>query len=180
MLGEKLKTTEIIEVQYMKSDNTKFEKKGDFLSVTTNVPDDEGNTNERKLHKVYFHRSFPFDMMTEFISVLDEENNEVGIIRSVNDFDEATAQMILEELEKKYYAPVILKIKSVKERYGYSIWNIESNVGPLKFSVRDTYRSIIWAGNNRAFIVDVDSNRYEIPDITKLDKKSFKHIELYT
>jgi len=180
MISEKIKTTEAIEVQYMTPENTKFERRGDFLSVTTTVPDDEGNTNERKLNKVYFHRSFPFDMLTEFISVLDEENNEIGLIRSVYDFDEATAQMILEELEKKYFAPIILRIKSVKERFGYSIWNVDTNVGNLKFSVRDTYRSIIWAGNNRAFIVDVDSNRYEIPDITKLDKKSFKHIELYT
>ena len=31
----------------------------------------------------------------------------------------------------------------------------------------------------RVIITDIDGNRYDIPDVSALDKKSFRRIELY-
>ena len=49
--------------------------------------------------------------------------------------------------------------------------------------LQDTFRSIIKSprddGTERIFILDVDGNRYEIPDVEALDRKSYKKIELY-
>ena len=51
------------------------------------------------------------------------------------------------------------------------------------FTLQDTFRSIIKSprddGTERIFILDVDGNRYEIPNVEALDRKSYKKIELY-
>ncbi|MBQ8399289.1 MAG: DUF1854 domain-containing protein, partial [Clostridia bacterium] len=50
--------------------------------------------------------------------------------------------------------------------------------GPLEFSVRDTYKSLIHLGK-RIIVTDADGNRYDIPDSTSLDRTSRKQIDLY-
>ena len=72
-----------------------------------------------------------------------------------------------------------MKIHSIKERYGYSYWVVDTDAGKMNYTLQDTFRSILHAGSDRVFIIDMDGNRYEIPDLTKLDFNSYKKIELY-
>ena len=138
---------------------------------------------EKVAERIYLSRAFPFDMPYEYISVLDKDKKEIGFIRSLDDFDEPARTQLIHELETKYYTPVIKKILSVKERYGFSYWKTECEFGEKSFTLQDTFRSIIKSprddGTERIFILDVDGNRYEIPDVEALDRKSYKKIELY-
>ena len=138
---------------------------------------------EKVAERIYLSRAFPFDMPFEYISVLDKDKKEIGFIRSLDDFDEPARTQLIHELETKYYTPVIKKILSVKERYGFSYWKTECEFGEKSFTLQDTFRSIIKSprddGTERIFILDVDGNRYEIPDVEALDRKSYKKIELY-
>ncbi len=133
--------------------------------------------------RIFLSRAFPFDMPFEYISVLDGDKKEIGFIRSIDDFDEAQRALLINELETKYYTPTIKRILSVKERYGFSYWKCECEFGEKSFTLRDTFRSIIRTytneGKTRVFILDVDGNRYEIPDVEALDRLSYKKIELY-
>ncbi len=133
--------------------------------------------------RIFLSRAFPFDMPFEYISVLDSDKKEIGFIRSLDDFDEAERALLINELETKYYTPTIKRILSVKERYGFSYWKCECEFGEKSFTLRDTFRSIIRThtsdGKLRVFILDVDGNRYEIPDAEALDRSSYKKIELY-
>ncbi len=54
-----------------------------------------------------------------------------------------------------------------------------TDVGELDLTLHDTFRSLLKVGGTRIFINDMDGNRYEIPDIEKLDRKSYKKIELF-
>ena len=138
---------------------------------------------EKIAERIFLSRAFPFDMPYEYISVLDKDKKEIGFIRSLDDFDEPARTQLIHELETKYYTPVIKKILSVKERYGFSYWKTECEFGEKSFTLQDTFRSIIKSprddGTERIFILDVDGNRYEIPDVEALDRKSYKKIELY-
>ena len=138
---------------------------------------------EKIAERIFLSRAFPFDMPYEHISVLDRDKKEIGFIRSLNDFDEPARTLLKNELETKYYTPIIKRIIAVKERYGFSYWKCECEFGEKSFTLRDTFRSIIKAyttnGRERIYIVDIDGNRYEIPDVQKLDRMSYKKIELY-
>ena len=164
----------------------KDEKKDENKDEKVHYPE-EDNLPEGKILKVadriFLSRAFPFDMPHDYISVLDKDKKEIGFIRSLDDFDEPQRSMLMRELESKYYTPTIKRIYSVKERYGFSYWKTECEFGEKSFTRQDTSRSISKTsnpdGSERLFILDVDGNRYEIPDVEKLDRKSFKKIELY-
>ena len=87
--------------------------------------------------------------------------------------------MLVRELERKYYSPVIEKIYSVKERFGFSYWDAQTSAGRLTFTLQDTFKSMIRAGGGKLFLFDVDGNRFVIENVERLDRRSYKKIELY-
>lgn len=134
---------------------------------------------EEKEQRAFLCRQFPFEMLEEFISVLDDEEHEVGIIRSIDLFTGEEGDLLRTELGRRYYAPEIKKILGMKERYGFSYWKVITEHGEVSFTLQDTFRSIVHVGEDRLILLDVNGNRFEIPDVKSLDRKSYKKIELY-
>jgi hypothetical protein len=104
---------------------------------------------------------------------------ELAFLQNVDLFDGEEKEIIVRELERKYYTPSIKKILSVKDRFGFSYWDVETESGKVTFTLQDTFKSISRAGDNKLFFSDVDGNRFVIENIEALDRKSHKKIELY-
>ena len=151
--------------------NATFSTKNGFLYMSA--------PKEAEPQRVSLHRNFPYEFLWEYISVLNMDNMELATIRTVDDFAGDEKKMLIRELERKYYSPVIKKIYSVKDRFGFSYWDVETAGGRVTFTLQDTFRSIIRAGEGRLFILDVDGNRFVIENADELDRKSRKKIELF-
>ena len=152
-------------------ENAKFIMKNGFLFMAC--------PKDAEPRRVLLHRDFPFDHPWSYISVLSTDNVELAFIKSVDLFDDEDKALIVRELERKYYTPSIKKILSVKDRFGFSYWDVETESGKVTFTLQDTFKSISRAGENKLFFSDVDGNRFVIENIEALDRKSHKKIELY-
>ena len=173
--NEKTLLSDVIKIEYLNPDNAAFTDKNGIISMKYK-PD---NADEKEYDRVFLHRSFPNEMADEYISVLDRDNNEIGMIRDISCFDGPTAEILKRELKRKYRIFTITKIMSVKEKYGYSYWNITDETGEREFTVRDTYKSITKITTDRVYVTDIDGNRYEIPSLSSLDRRSAKRIEIF-
>lgn len=152
-----------------------FEMKNNFLTLTC---DEDGE--KKQYDRVFLHRSFPHELLWEYISVTGDENKEIGLIYDLKDFDAETVDLLKTELERKYYSPVIKEIKSLKERYGFSYWKASAADGrELSFTMRDTFKNIVHTGDDSLLLIDVDGNRFTIRSVSELDRKSYRKIELY-
>ena len=171
---ESAKLKDVIKIQYISPDNSTFTEKEGFLSLRFRTPEGE----EKEYPRVKLQRNFPNETPEEYVSVLDMEDEEIGMIRSVGDLGD-TAGMIRRELARRYFIFRITKILSVNQKFGYSQWKVLTDAGETDFTVRDTYRNFRKTGNDRASVTDVDGNRYEIPSLSGLDRASAKKIELY-
>ena len=152
-------------------DNAKFTMKNGFLFMAC--------PKDAEPRRVHLHRDFPFDHPWAYISVLSTESMELAFMQSVDLFEGEEREIIVRELERKYYTPSIKKILSVKDRFGFSYWDVETESGKVTFTLQDTFKSISRAGDKKLFFSDVDGNRFVIEDIEALDRKSHKKIELY-
>ena len=152
-------------------ENAKFLMKNGFLYMCC--------PKEAEPVRVLLHRDFPFEFPFAYISVMNTDSMELAFIKDISLFDGEEKEMLVRELERKYYSPKILKIHSVKERFGFSYWDVETQAGRVTFTLQDTFKSISHAGDNKLFFFDVDGNRFVIEDVEKLDRKSHKKIELY-
>ncbi|MGM9658863.1 MAG: DUF1854 domain-containing protein [Eubacteriales bacterium] len=181
----------IVDITYFTPENAQFSRtEGGFPALRAFIPkrseDDlsEADTLSREpewqdLGRVFLHRAFPYDMPEKYISVLDKDGKEYGMIRSIDDFGEDVRELLRAELSRKYYAPVITKINSLTQKFGYTYWEADTDVGKVSFAMHDTFRNIAKVGGNRLMLTDVDGNRFEIKDYLALDRKSFRRIELY-
>lgn len=152
-------------------ENASFSMKGGFLYMQ--CPKDAAPV------RVLLHRDFPFEFPYEYISVLNIDSMELAFIRNIDAFEGEEMTMLVRELERKYYSPAIQKIHSVKERFGFSYWDVETAAGRVTFTLQDTFKSIVRAGEGKLFFFDVDGNRFVLENIDALDRRSHKKIELY-
>jgi len=179
---------DLAEVTYLTKENARFYKTESGFPAMEAVLPKRGDDLEAEADKtpvkqdfgrVYFPRCFPFETPDEYISVLDKDGREYGLILNLKDIDKEQQEIILAELNRKYFCPIISKIKSMKDKLGYSYWVVDTDCGEMTFSTHDTYRNLARVGGGTLIITDVDGNRYRIEDVAKLDRKSFKKIELF-
>ena len=154
---------------------------GNLISLTLTQPD--GTVEE--FERVVPVRAFPITDPDEFISIKEPDSREkgkgaeLGLIRRMSDFDADTQALLREELDRRYFTPVITRLTGVKEKFGYFYWDAETTAGKISFVMTNVSSNIRTLEDGRVFIHDIDGNCFEIPDPAKLDKASLKKIEIY-
>jgi len=133
---------------------------------------------------IVLRRSLPIQEPMKYISVADHENKEIGIIRSVEDLKGGQLEIVLNELDNRYYAPHVLEILSVKDKLGYvyiemRVQNKNDKAYVKNCAVKDVNRNIRMLSDTSLIIFDVDGNRYIVDDLGNLDKHSIKRLDPY-
>jgi len=119
---------------------------------------------------------FPLTARRSFVRVCDSEENEIGLIGSIDALDEESKRTVEKELERVYFIPKIVKVKSIEEKFGSRTWNVETERGPRVFDVQGR-ESLRFIAPSHLLVKDIDGNRYEIPSVTSLDPSSRRVLE---
>ncbi len=131
--------------------------------------------------RICLRRALPLGDPSGFISIADHENKEIAIIRSLADFSGEQLQIVLDELDSRYYCPQIHEIKSIKDKLGYVYMEMviggKDGKSERTCAIKDVNRNIRMLKNDKLIIFDVDGNRYIIPSLEGLEKKSLKRLE---
>ncbi len=121
-------------------------------------------------------RNFPIQARDRFISLLDENNNEIAILSTIHGLDPQSFDALEEELSKRYFVPVIQAIHHIEGRFGITRWFVTTDKGERVFDVRERSDVRYYPGR-RVVIRDADGNLYEIPDYDQLDPHSRSLLE---
>ena len=122
-------TEEMTAVRYLTKDNAVFERtQGGFVSLTF-----EGKTWDR----VQVIRLFPFTEPNGFISIrtVEERSREIGVIKDLKDVSKETKKLLLEQLNLHYFTPIIQKVLSIKDEYGYAYFHVLTDRGECRFTI---------------------------------------------
>ena len=167
--------------------NAKFKRSdGGLISLDLKSADEKtGEEKDEFFERIVIFRCFPITNPDEFLSVREPDSKkmgrgkEIGMIRYMKDFPEAQQKLFLEELDRRYFSPEIIKINSVRDKFGYMYWEAETNAGSMTFILNNPFSNIRSLEDGRIFIHDMDGNSFQITDPSKLDANSFKKIEIY-
>ena len=107
------------------------------------------------------------------------EEQEIGMIRDVNELSPENQALVRRELRKRYFLHVIYKILSLKEKFGFLYFEAETSKGLRKFAVRWEYNRVQEYSEFGRIIIDTDDNRYIIPDLRKLSPEEYKNFTRY-
>lgn len=122
-------------------------------------------------------RALPLSRPDEFISFLDGKNDEICMIDDLEGLDAPSKEVITEELANRYLTSIVSRVNSVRNEFGTSYWDVETDRGGRDFVVQNVSENARWFGANRLLLLDVDGNRFEIPHLDELDKRSLAFIE---
>lgn len=124
---------------------------------------------ERKLEP---RRLFPITGSDKYISLLDKAGHERAIIRDVATLMPESRQVICEALEEYYLIPKITAVLDITEKFGAIKWTVDTECGRQTFRIQNRHSDVKVLYDGRVLIRDTNDNRYEIPDYTRLDKRS--------
>ena len=166
-------TEEMLQLRYLTRENAKFERtKGGFVSLRI------GEEFHPRVHVV---RMFPFSDPNKYISIRtpDEHSKEIGVIEDMDTMDKDTIAMLTEQLNLRYFTPIITKIINIKDEYGYAYFDVVTDRGACRFTINMGGHAVVHLSETRILISDIDENRFEIPDITRLTAKELKQLDLF-
>ena len=116
-------------------------------------------------------RLFPVSDRDRFITLLDENGVEQAVIRDMTALPADQRAVIEECLEEYYLIPKIQRIWAYEERFDGLTLHTDTDKGPVDIEIRVLITGFRMDGV-RALLRDINDNRYEIPDVTRLDNLS--------
>ncbi len=169
----KRESEELLEMRLLTRENARFSRTGGgFISL---------KFRDKEYSRVGVYLTFPLTEPEEFISIreADEKAKEIGLIEKLSDLDRDQQEMIREQIRLRYFMPVIEKVLDIKDEYGYAYWNVTTGFGACRFTTRMSGDAVLFLGESRLMVTDIDGNRYEIPDFYKLSVQERKKLDLF-
>ncbi len=130
--------------------------------------------SEEKLTELEPHRLFPISGLGRYISLLDSDGKECAIIRNIDNLLPESKAALQSALDEYYMIPKITRFVKRDEKFSIWMWTVDTDRGTYTFELRNSYTAIKTLYDGRILIKDANDNRYEIPDLHKLDKRSIK------
>ncbi len=149
---------------YIESDMARFTRK-DLTLVDMELSDG------RSFQNLEPKRLFPVSAQDKYITLLDESGTEQAVIRDLNTLPDEQREMIESCLAEYYLIPKILRIRAYEERFDGLTLHTDTDKGSADIEIRSLALGFKMDGV-RALLRDINDNRYEIPDVTKLDNLS--------
>jgi len=140
-------------LNYLDPQKVKLFRQGDVLRCT--IEDD------KSCLRVVPMRSFPISIRDQYISLRDMKGNELGIIKDPKELDKDSHKLLEDEIQRRYFTPVIRKIKSIRDKMGIVEWEIETDRGAKIILTRSIHHNI--EETSAGFIIkDMENNQYEL------------------
>lgn len=122
-------------------------------------------------------RVFPLTHPERYTAFLSGKDKVIGMLIDTSVLDEASQEVIREDLERRYFTPTIRRVVSLREEYGAIYSVVETDHGEREFvakGIRDTIEDL---GDGELLFADVDGNRFRIEDWRALDVRSRRLLE---
>lgn len=126
---------------------------------------------------VKLFQSAPLSKPGRFLSAQSGRNEEIVLIDRIEDLSPDSQTTAREEIHRRYLTATVKAITSVKTEFGVTYWHVVTDRGERDFVVQSLSESCVWLSDTHILLIDVDGNRFEIPDRYKLDTDSRTQLE---
>ena len=123
-------------------------------------------------------RAFPISDPEHWISLCDPNGREIVQIRDLAEMSAEQRTLLLSELTRREFVPVIRRIESISSLAEPCEWFVETDRGPTSF-VLNSDEHVRKLGQDRALILDSHGLRYRVSDAKQLDAHSRRLLSRY-
>ncbi len=116
----------------------------------------------------------PLSHPDKYLALLDEKGEEVIMIADPATLDADSRAALDLELGRRYLTATIERVLTIDPEHGATYFSVQTARGPRDFVMQHLQDNALWFTPTHILLIDVDGNRYEIPDTRKLDPASLK------
>ncbi|MCG9895605.1 MAG: DUF1854 domain-containing protein [Fimbriimonadaceae bacterium] len=116
----------------------------------------------------------PMTHPNRYLALLDGRDREICMVTDLSELDPETRDVVVKELDRRYLTSVVTGIISCTTEFGATYWKVNTDRGDREFVTQSLQENALWMSETQLLIVDVDGNRFEIPDTECLDVRSRK------
>lgn len=121
--------------------------------------------------------SAPLTRPGKYLALLNGKGEEITTIADPDQLENASKAAVMEELHRRYLTATVHKVTHAKNEFGATYWHVITDRGERDFVTQSLQENAQWLGPTHLLLIDVDGNRFEIPDIEALDLKSRAFID---
>jgi hypothetical protein len=119
----------------------------------------------------------PLSHPNRYLSLLDGKGDEIVMIEDLSHLEPESREAAERELRRAYLTATVSRIESAKVEFGATYWNVMTDRGERDFVTQSLQENVQWLGDRHLLLIDVDGNRFDIPDVSELDERSRAIIE---
>ncbi len=121
--------------------------------------------------------AFPLSLK-RFVSILDTKDKEFCLIENPDELDEESRHILMAALDDYYRVYRIHSVRAYRNEWRTSFWTVETDHGIREFVMRWELDSVLLPAEHEILIIDIDGNRFHIPDFRELDDNSKRIFDL--
>jgi len=130
--------------------------------------------NEKSYITVKPTWSAPLSQPGRYLALLDGNGEEIVLLTDPKVLSPASLKAVQAELRRNYLTAIILRINNVREEFGVTYWDVETDRGQRQFITQNLQENAQRLNDDHLLLLDVDNCRFEIPSIAALDDYSQK------
>jgi ABC-type multidrug transport system ATPase subunit len=161
---------------WLEPDTVKL-REGPHGSLEIELPD---GTIHRSVFAV---RCFPATRPDDYISLRtwnrEGHERELGVLRHLDRWSVRDRELLRAALARRYFARRIAGIDAIKLEQGYLNFAVRTDQGPSRFTMRWTQSQAQEFGQRGKVLIDVEDNRFVVPDIDQLPGSERELLERY-
>ena len=119
----------------------------------------------------------PLSHAKRYLALLDGKGDEIVMIESLKELNEDSRKAVEKELARRYLTSEVKRIIWAKVEFGATYWHVDTERGERDLVTQSLQENAQWLGDHHLLLIDVDGNRFEIPNVTELDPRSREYIE---
>ncbi len=128
--------------------------------------------------EVSIKQCFPWSGPDEFLSLRDSDDNEVYLIKDINELDETSQRLIQEELNFSQFVLKVSQVKKIEEDIELRQFHVVTEQGERVFQTKlEDWPEVLESGI--ITIQDLAGDIFRIEDWQSLDFKSKKELSAY-
>ena len=107
------------------------------------------------------------------LALLDGKGDEIVLISDPDrDLPADSWAAVQVELYRRNLTAVIKRVLTVKIEFRSAYWSVETDRGKREFVTQNLRENAQWITDDHLLLLDVNGNRFELPNIPGLDKES--------
>ena len=128
--------------------------------------------DDKSYHTVKPAWAAPLSHPERYLALLDGKGNEIVTLPDPAVLSPESLEVAREELRRRYLTATVTRVTHTRQEFGATYWSVETDRGLRDFVTQNLQENAVWLSDVHLLLLDVDGNRFEVTDMSRLDAAS--------